>query len=139
MARCVLEEVSQTVVFTRGLNEWRALCRIMYSLSVCSDGPPARTLSSTYPNSTELSKYIWGLKRSSIDYKVEWSTWNKAPAYSPAWKSCPLCLAEKLCIITADKDRTLNRRSELVSTCRRRRKYLLALFANTADPTRAEP
>ena len=61
MARCVLEEVSQTVVFTRGLNEWRALCRIMYSLSVCSDGttsaaprsfrqnrPPARTLSSTY-------------------------------------------------------------------------------------------
>ena len=60
MARCVLEQVSQTVVFTRGLNEWRALCRIMYSLSVCSDGttsaaprsfrqnrPPARTLSST--------------------------------------------------------------------------------------------
>ena len=48
---CVLEEVSKTVVFTRGLNEWRALCQIMYSLSVCSDGPqnrpPARTLSST--------------------------------------------------------------------------------------------
>ena len=60
MARCVLEEVSKTVVFTRGLNEWRALCQIMYSQSVCSDGttsaaprsfrqnrPPARTLSST--------------------------------------------------------------------------------------------
>ena len=41
-----------------------------------------------YSNSTELSKYIWGLKRSSIDYKVEWSIWKKAPAYSPASKSC---------------------------------------------------
>ena len=46
-----------------------------------------------------------------------------------------LCLAEKLCIITADKDRTLNRRSELVSTCRHCQKHLSALFANSTDPT----
>ena len=84
-----------------------------------------------YSNATELSKYVWDLKRASADFQINWSISRRAPAYSTKSRSCPLCLAEKLCIITADKRHLLNRRSELVSTCRHRRKHLLALFNPT--------
>ena len=82
-------------------------------------------------NATELSKHIWDLKRASADFTITWSISRRAPAYSSKSKSCPLCLVEKVCIITADKRYLLNRRSELVSTCRHRRKHLMALFSPT--------
>ena len=72
MARCVLEEVSKTVVFTRGLNEWRALCQIMYSLLVCSDG-----MTSVVPSEQTPSSYI-------ILYVVhEKSIWTNLNAWKP--------------------------------------------------------
>ena len=44
------------------------------------------------------------------------------------WKHCNLCLWEKYYIITANKDSTLNSRTELVSTCRHKRKFLLSEY-----------
>ena len=38
---------------------------------------------------------------------------------------CQLCLAEKLAILWADPDTTLNKRSELVAKCRHRNKFKL--------------
>ena len=55
-------------------------------------------------------------------------TSHKARTYSNTTKRCNLCTAEKFWIITADKTNTLNRRSELVSTCRHSRKFLLSNF-----------
>ena len=80
-----------------------------------------------YANTTEFSKHIWDLKRASADYTITWSFSRRAQAYSSKSKSCPLCLFERLCIITADKWYLINRRSELVLTCRHRQKHLLAL------------
>ena len=67
-----------------------------------------------YESSTELSKYIWRMKRSSKDTN-KWSIHKRAPAYSNATKRCKLCLAEKLAIVTADRTITLSKRSEMVS------------------------
>ena len=85
-----------------------------------------------HSNATELSKYIWALKKEGTPFGLEWSVCRKAPAYSSTSKTCHLCLAEKLCIIAADKKSLLNKRLELVSTCRHRRKHLLSHYDNNA-------
>ena len=82
-----------------------------------------------YSNRTELSKYIWDLNREGTSFSISWSICKRASAYSSGSKRCQLCLAEKLCIITADRESMLNKRSELVSTCQHRSKFLLSNYA----------
>ena len=69
-------------------------------------------------NSTTLSKYIWDLKDSGTNYRINWSVLKRARAYSAGTKTCNLCLCEKLCILSADKRNLLNKRSELINKCR---------------------
>ena len=93
-----------------------------------------------HSNATELSKHIWTLKKAGTDYEIKWSVCRRAPAYSSKSKSCQLCLAEKLCIIAADKRTLLNKRPELISTCRHRRKYLLCHYdGDSAHPLQSYP
>ena len=49
--------------------------------------------------STELSKYIWELKNSSINYDLKWSIACKAHLYTSGTRKCDLCLTEKLTIM----------------------------------------
>ena len=77
---------------------------------------------------TELSKYIWKLKREGNIFRVSWDILKRAPAYSCLSKRCDLCLTEKLMISSADKPTLLNKRSELVSKCRHQNKFCLARF-----------
>ena len=79
---------------------------------------------------TELSKHIWNLKRKGQgrEYTIDWSVITRAPSYSNVSKRCDLCLAEKLCIIYADKSNLLNKRSELISKCRHQNRYVLINF-----------
>eukprot|EP00117_Sycon_ciliatum_P020587 scpid102289/ scgid18292/ len=79
--------------------------------------------------STELSKCIWKLKRKNTPHSVKWAVVTKAPAYSNATKRCPLCLAEKLEILEADKIVNINKKSELVLKCRHDNKYYLSKFS----------
>jgi len=81
-----------------------------------------------YETSTELSKYIWMLKRGNRNHNITWSIHSRATPYSNVSKRCNLCLAEKLAILNADKAVTLNKRSELVSKCRHENKFYLANF-----------
>ena len=74
---------------------------------------------------TALSKYIWHLKDSNINYDVHWSVLKQASSYSNVTKRCQLCLWEKYFIITADKSTNLNSRTELISKCRHANKFLL--------------
>ena len=76
-------------------------------------------------NSTELSKHIWNLKDNSIDYSISWRILSSTKAYNSASKRCNLCLKEKLLIICRPDISTLNKRNELVSSCRHRNKALL--------------
>ena len=86
-----------------------------------------------YENSTELSKHIWQLKRKNENYKIKWSIRHRAQAYTNKTKRCQLCLTEKLSIMSSDKSNLLNRRSELISKCRHRNKYLLSNFSKSKN------
>ena len=64
------------------------------------------------------------LKGKSVDFK--WSTLKQLPAYSNKTKKCPLCLHEKLAILTYENEQELlNKRNEVISTCRHINKFLL--------------
>jgi hypothetical protein len=76
-------------------------------------------------NSTELSKHIWQLKDQNIDHHIEWRIVKRARAFNNKSKRCNLCLTEKLYIIYHTEKASLNKRSELMSTCRHQAKYLL--------------
>ena len=71
-----------------------------------------------HETSTRLSRHIWRLKDQNKPYSIRWSVVRRAAPYSNISKRCNLCLAEKLEIAWADKTRSLNKRSELVSKCR---------------------
>ena len=81
-------------------------------------------------NSTELSKHIWQLKDNNTPYNITWKIIQHAQPYSTKTKRCNLCLSEKYHIITANKSTTLNSRSELIGTCRHRKKHLLSEYEN---------
>lgn len=71
-----------------------------------------------------LSKYVWELKEKQQEYEINWSILRCANACQSGSETCSLCLAEKLCILYADKRFLLNKRSELVSKCRHQNKFL---------------
>ena len=78
--------------------------------------------------STELSKYIWELKKSIINYDLKWSIACKAHPYTGGTRKCDLCLTEKLAIMEADPESLLNKSDEFVSKCRRMNKLTLRFF-----------
>ena len=79
-----------------------------------------------YEKETELSKYIWQLKRSNINFNINWKILKKTTGFNPISRSCTLCLAEKLAICSfPNKNNLINKRSELISKCRHENKFLL--------------
>ena len=76
-------------------------------------------------NSTELSKHIWQLKENNSKFTIEWSILSHASPYSNNSKRCNLCICEKFYIICKPGIATLNKRQELVNTCRHSSKFLL--------------
>ena len=76
-------------------------------------------------NDTELSKHLWQLKDQKKDFQISWRILAKAKSYSNLTKRCNLCNTEKYHILYKPKMATLNKRNELVSTCRHKRKFLL--------------
>ena len=78
-----------------------------------------------YENKTEVSKYIWQLKRNGIEFNLEWSITGYATPYRRGTKICDLCLTEKYIIAIANQSNILNKRIELISKCRHKNKYIL--------------
>ena len=76
--------------------------------------------------STTLSKYIWQLKSEKINYDLKWSIIGQASAYNNISKKCQLCLLEKTAILISNHSKPLNKRTEIMNTCRHRKKYLLS-------------
>ena len=70
-------------------------------------------------NSTELSKYIWKVKGKGKQYQIKWNILERNYGFDGTLqKMCRTCNREKIHIANADRDTTLNTRSELVSMCR---------------------
>ena len=76
-------------------------------------------------NSTELSKHIWTLKDNNIEHFISWRILSSHSPYNSSSKRCNLCIKEKFLIICRPELSTLNKRNELVSSCRHRNKALL--------------
>ena len=76
-------------------------------------------------NPSTLSSYCWKLYDQNIPYETKWSIKSCGHAFSTCSKACDLCLTEKLVILTENQSTMLNKRSELLETCRHRRKFLL--------------
>ena len=76
-------------------------------------------------NTTELSKHIWALKDQNIAFDIKWKILKRAKPYNNATKRCNLCLHEKFYLMFKPSDASLNKRSELMSTCRHASKFLL--------------
>ena len=72
---------------------------------------------------TELSKYAWNLKENGRSFCIKWSIIKLVPAYTSGGRSCDLCLEEKILILKSNKDKTLNKRSELFAKCCHRNKF----------------
>ena len=84
--------------------------------------PPVPTLHS----SVELCMVF--LKDQDIVFDIKWTVLRKAASYRNTMRRCNLFIAEKLEIMKADRDRSLNRRSELVSECRHENQFYLCNF-----------
>ena len=74
---------------------------------------------------TELSKHIWPLKQSNSQHSIRWKIIKKCQPYSNRTKRCNLCLYEKFIIYCHRELSSLNKRNELISICRHRKKHLL--------------
>ena len=75
---------------------------------------------------TTLSRHTHELRRKGIDFTITWDILEKRLAgYNTTSKSCRLCLLEKFHIMFTPGVATLNRRRELFSSCRHRRKLTL--------------
>ena len=83
-----------------------------------------------YRDDSDLSDFIWDLKEKGIEnFEIKWSIVAKPKKYVQGSRHCDLCNTEKLFIIDDNnRNRLLNKRSELVSKCRRQNKYLLHNF-----------
>ena len=71
-----------------------------------------------YERETELSKYVWKLKKNGKKYNIKWSILKRAPAVVPGGSRCSLCTEEKLCLLQANSENQLNKRTEIFAKCR---------------------
>ena len=75
---------------------------------------------------TTLSQYIWKLREKNIAYSLKWKIVAQSRPYSNISKICNLCLTEKYFIIFRHYMASLNIRNGLASSCRHKKKFLLA-------------
>ena len=71
-----------------------------------------------YQNETELSKLIWRLKNDSKPFQLAFSC-------KCGTRRCDLCFSEKISIIRSEPKGLLNKRTELLSKCRHRNKFII--------------
>ena len=81
-----------------------------------------------YTQATELSKTTHRLKSKNINFKVDWKIISSAAQARPGVDTCRLCLKEALLILQAN-NKCINRRTELMNTCRHMNKFLLKYWS----------
>ena len=92
-----------------------------------------------HSNKTELSKYIWTLKDNKKDFNINWQILKRAISYTGRSKRCNLCLEEKFCILKENQNCLLNKRMEIISTRRHRKKFRVSNAIKQYTPTIVSP
>ena len=75
---------------------------------------------------TRLSAHVWKLKDRGAPYTITWKILSRASTFNTTTGMCRLCLKEKYLIMFAPATASLNKRSEIYSSCRHRASKLLA-------------
>ena len=78
-----------------------------------------------YSQSTTLSTYFWKLKDRGNNPSVSFSSIRVVPSYTPEYGKCRLCTAEKVEILNSDQSLIINKRQEILSVCRHKKRYKL--------------
>ena len=91
-----------------------------------------RALLQKYKSETCLSTEIWRIKNLGGTPFITWRPVKQYPGFNPTTGRCALCLNEKLEILNHQGPNLINKRDEIVSTCRHRRKFLLAHLTSEA-------
>ena len=81
-----------------------------------------------YQTDTELSNEYWNIKSANKTWNISWEIFGNHKSYNQSSKRCLLCFNEKLAIALHKDDNMLNKRSEVISNCRHRNKYMLANY-----------
>ena len=81
-----------------------------------------------YSKETALSKEVWRIKEKNETFSVKWKIRRQCPTYTPMSKKCALCMNEKADIVYYEGSNLLNKKSEIISTCRHRLKHSLGLY-----------
>ena len=80
-----------------------------------------------YQTDTELSNEYWNIISAKKNLEHILGNFGN-PQIIQSSKRCLLCLNEKLAIALHKDDNMLNKRSEIISKCRHRNKYMLASY-----------
>ena len=75
--------------------------------------------------STTLSTYIWKMKNEQKNPRTKFSIIKQSKSFNPEIGKCYLCTAEKMEILKFDSTSLLNKCSEILSSCRHRKKFML--------------
>ena len=81
-----------------------------------------------YQTDTELSSEYWNIISANKTSNISWEILGTHKSYKQSSKQCLLCLNEKLALVLHKDDNMLNKRSEIISKCRLRNKYMLASY-----------
>ena len=74
---------------------------------------------------TRLSTHVRKLQDRGAPYNITWQILSRASSFNPTTGMCRLCLKEKYLIMFAPATASLNKRSEVYSSCRHRASKLL--------------
>ena len=81
-----------------------------------------------YHTNKELSNEYWNIIPTNKTRKISWEILGTRKSYNQISKQCLPCHNEKLAIALHEDDNMLNKRSEVISKCRHRYKYILANY-----------
>ena len=73
-----------------------------------------------HKNDTELSKDYWKIKHQNGTPRIKWKVLKKCHAYNQKKRQCILCLNEKYEIACYKGENLLNKRTEILGTCRQK-------------------
>ena len=105
-----------TVTYTGGTSDWKSR---YYAHNGSFRYPERRT-------ETTLSEHIWELTGQNLNYIINWKIIEKSHAFNPVTLQCKLCLSEIYQFIINPIQASLNRRLEVLSSCRHIQKFLLS-------------
>ena len=83
-----------------------------------------------YQTDAELSNKYQNIVSANKTSNISWKILGTHKSYNQSSKRCLLCLNEKLAIALHKNDNMLNNRSEIISKCRHRNKYIIPVMTS---------